>query len=52
VFKFNAGFCSLLTKFYLSKVVQRGTMKQGGKPALNLTRDRYQQGEERQRQRL
>jgi hypothetical protein len=26
------GFGSLLTKFYLSKVVQRWTMKQGGNP--------------------
>jgi hypothetical protein len=28
--KIHAGFCGLLTKFYLSKVVQRWTMKQGG----------------------
>jgi hypothetical protein len=34
------GFGSLLTKFYLSKVVQRGTMKQGGNPRQNLTADR------------
>ncbi|HAF30774.1 MAG TPA: hypothetical protein DCG75_17160 [Bacteroidales bacterium] len=27
------GFGSLLTKFYLSKIVQRWTMKQGAKPA-------------------
>jgi len=26
------GFGGLLTKFYLSKVVQRWTMKQGGNP--------------------
>jgi len=26
------GFGSLLTKFYLSKVVQRGTMKHGANP--------------------
>jgi len=26
------GFGISLTKFYLSKVIQRGTMKQGGNP--------------------
>jgi hypothetical protein len=35
------GFGGLLTKYYLSKVVQRGTMKQGENPHRLVWRDRY-----------
>ncbi len=34
------GFGGLLTKYYLSKVVQRWTMKHSGNPHDTLTRDR------------
>jgi len=32
LFKLHAGVCGLLTKYYLSKVIQRWTMKRGGNP--------------------
>jgi len=35
------GFGGSLTKYYLSKVVQRVIMKPGGNPAQNLTANRY-----------